>query len=140
MASAHRYGAADQGFPDSAYCPAFQATLELLGKRWTAAIMRALFAGPLRFNEAGRLIPGLSHRLLIERLSELQTVNLVERHDDGSVQVYRLTDQGLDLRHIFEAVEAWNRRWLTEDVHPDSGHHPRAASTEESAPALGAIG
>lgn len=107
-------------FPDSAYCPAFQATLELLGRRWTAAVMRALFAGPLRFNEAGRVIPGISHRLLTERLAELQAAGLVERREAGSAQLYRLTEQGRDLRGIFEAVEAWNRRWLAE---PGAGEY-----------------
>lgn len=99
-------------FPDSPYCAAFQATLELLGRRWTAAIMRALFTGPVRFNEVGRLIPGISNRLLTERLAELQMAGLVERREDGPVQVYRLSEQGRDLRCIFEAVDAWNRRWL----------------------------
>jgi DNA-binding HxlR family transcriptional regulator len=115
MASAEQYSDCDDEFPDSAYCAAFQATLELLGRRWTAAIMRALFASGLRFNEAGRLIPGISHRLLTERLGELQQAGLVERGEDGSTQLYRLTEQGRDLRPIFEAVEAWNRRWLVED-------------------------
>ena len=77
--------------------------------------MRALFAGPLRFNEASRLIPGISHRLLTERLAELQQAGLVERREDGSTQLYRRSEQGRDLRRIFEAVEVWNRRWLMED-------------------------
>ncbi len=77
--------------------------------------MRALFAAPLRFNEVGRLIPGISHRLLTERLAELQQAGLVERCEDGSTQLYRLSEQARDLRRIFEAVEAWNRRWLVED-------------------------
>jgi DNA-binding HxlR family transcriptional regulator len=103
-------------FPDSAYCAAFQGTLELLGRRWTAAIMRALFVGPLRFNEVGRLIPGISHRLLTERLAELQLAGLVERDEDGSAQLYGLSEQARDMRRIFEAVEAWNRRWLVEEA------------------------
>jgi len=115
MTTAQGYPDTQEEFPDSAYCPAFQATLELLGRRWTAAIMRALFAGSLRFNEAGRLIPGISHRLLIERLTELQEAGLVERADEGSSQFYRLTEQGRDLQHVFEAVEVWNRRWLPDD-------------------------
>jgi len=109
------------GFPESSYCPAFQATLELLGRRWTAAIMRALFAGPLRFNEAGRLIPGISHRLLTERLAELREAGLIERQDEGASQLYQLTEQGRDLRPIFEAVEAWNRRWLPDTWTPPGG-------------------
>ncbi|MCA9846378.1 MAG: helix-turn-helix transcriptional regulator [Dehalococcoidia bacterium] len=121
MASAEQPCDCADKFPDSAYCAAFQSTLELLGRRWTAAIMRALFVGPLRFNEAGRLIPGISHRLLTERLGELQEGGLVERRDDGTTSVYLLTEQGRDLRRIFEAVEAWNRRWLTDPDAVGSG-------------------
>jgi DNA-binding HxlR family transcriptional regulator len=102
-------GPAPDRFPDSAYCPAFQATLELLGRRWTAAVMRAMFTSPLRFNEVVRLVPGISHRLLMERLVELQEAGLVARCGAGR---YGLTEQGLDLQPVFEAVESWNRRWL----------------------------
>lgn len=112
MASTERSATDGDEFPDSPYCAAFQATLELLGRRWTAAVMRALFAAPLRFNEAGRVIPGISHRLLTQRLAELQRAGLVERCEEGSTQLYRLTEQGRDLRAIFQAVESWNRRWL----------------------------
>lgn len=115
MTSTERLPDRADEFPDSPYCAAFQTTLELLGRRWTAAIMRALFAGPVRFNEVARLIPGISHRLLTERLAELQQAGLVERREDGATQLYRLSEQGCDLRRIFEAVEAWNRRWLAED-------------------------
>ncbi len=118
MASTADHGArGDEEFPDSLYCPVFQATLELLGRRWTAAVMRPLFVGPLRFNEAGRVIPGISHRLLVERLAELQAAGLVERREEAGAQVYRLTEQGRDLQSIFEAVEAWNRRWVPEPPH-----------------------
>jgi len=116
MASTEQPPDCTDEFPDSAYCAAFQATLELLGRRWTAAIMRALFPGPLRFNEVGRLIPGISNRLLTERLAELQQAGLVEHCEDGSTQLYRLSEQARDLRRVFEAVEAWNRRWLVEDA------------------------
>lgn len=78
--------------------------------------MRALFTGSLRFGEAGRLIPGLSHRLLAERLSTLRDAGLVERYEEGATPLYRLTEQGRDLRCIFEAVETWNRRWLVDDA------------------------
>lgn len=118
MASADYRAGGDEEFPGSLYCPVFQATLELLGRRWTAAVLRPLFVGSLRFNEAGRVIPGISHRLLVERLAELQAAGLIERREEAGVQVYQLTEQGRDLRSIFEAVEAWNRRWGPEPPHP----------------------
>ena len=46
--------------------------VELIGRRWTASILRALFAGSERFTDIARTVPGLSNRLLTERLEELQ--------------------------------------------------------------------
>ena len=53
-------------------CPHFHAAIELIGKRWTGAIVSALTEGPLRFGELARAVPGLSDRLLSQRLRELE--------------------------------------------------------------------
>lgn len=96
-------------FPKSAHCEYFQATMELVGRRWTASILRTLFAGCSRFTEIARAIPGLSHRLLSERLAEMQEAGLVVA---GDGPYYSLTDKGRDLRGALSEVEAWNDRWL----------------------------
>lgn len=103
----------DEGsaFPTSAHCEHFQATVELIGKKWTAAILRTLFAGCSRFSEIAAAVPGLSHRLLSERLNELQTAGLVVA-GGGARPVYSLTDKGRDLRGVLSEVDTWNRTWL----------------------------
>ena len=101
-----------ESFPEPAYCPNFQATLELIGKRWTAAILRCLFAGDNRFSDMLRAIPGLSARLLTERLHELIEAGLVTTPEDGPRGMYYLTERGEDLRGAFIALEAWNERWV----------------------------
>src|SRR5215212_8144650 len=63
-------GAAPAKLRKSAICPDFHAAIELIGKRWSGAILSALGEGPLRFGELGQTVPGMSDRLLSERLRE----------------------------------------------------------------------
>lgn len=100
-------------FPHNEYCPWFQHTFELLGKRWTAAILRAVFSGRARFVDIAEAVPGLSNRLLGERLNDLIDAGLVVRCGSGD-KGYGLTAKGCDLRGILEEVEDWNRRWIGE--------------------------
>ena len=95
-------------------CPDFHAAIELIGKRWTGAIVSALSEGPLRFAELGRAVPGLSDRLLSRRLRELEVAGVVERVvEPGSpVRVsYSLTEKGADLGPTMSELRAWARRW-----------------------------
>lgn len=95
-------------------CPHFHAAIELIGKRWTGAIVFALTDGPLRFGELAKLVPGLSDRLLSRRLRELEDEGLVEREvEPGSpVRVtYSLTEAGIELRPALVELKSWAKRW-----------------------------
>lgn len=95
-------------------CPHFHAAIELIGKRWTGAIICALTERPLRFGELAKTVPGLSDRLLSRRLRELEDEGLVERQvEDGSpVRVtYTLTEKGAELRPAIAELRAWACRW-----------------------------
>jgi DNA-binding HxlR family transcriptional regulator len=87
---------------------------ELVGKRWTAAVLRTLFAGCSRFGEIIDAVPGLSHRLLSERLLELEQAGLVVASDDQRPR-YSLSERGRDLRPILAEIEEWNQRWGVPD-------------------------
>ncbi len=93
------------------YCPT-PATLELIGRSWTGSILRALCMRPCVSARISREIPGLSHRLLAERLKELEGAGLVERSHDIQDLVYRLTPPGHDLESLFREVDRWNERWV----------------------------
>ena len=98
----------------SAYCPAFQGAVELIGKRWSGAIVRSMLAGSVRFSDILAQIPGLSDRLLSERLRELEAAGVVERHVYVELPVrieYTLTDKGRELRDIIISVDRWADRW-----------------------------
>lgn len=95
-------------------CPHFHAAIELIGKKWTGAIVFALTDGPLRFGELAKAVPGLSDRLLSRRLRELEREGLVKREvEPGSpVRVsYSLTESGVELRPALTELKAWANRW-----------------------------
>lgn len=95
-------------------CPRFHAAIELIGKRWSGAIIWSLSSGPLRYGELKKAVPGLSDRLLSQRLRELEGAGLVDREvqDDLPVRViYRLTEKGDGLRPAITSLGQWAERW-----------------------------
>ena len=97
-------------------CPRLHETVELVGKRWSGAIVYVLMlGGAMRFSQIAHAVPALSDRLLSERLKELEARGIVERRvSDGSpVKVeYELTERGKDLRDALNELKAWGDRWL----------------------------
>jgi len=107
-------GSATQDQASNGVCPHFHAAIELIGKRWTGAILCALTEGPQRFAELARAVPGLSDRLLSQRLRELEQKGLVERVVESGTPVhvtYSLTEKGADLRPAITELKAWATRW-----------------------------
>jgi DNA-binding HxlR family transcriptional regulator len=100
--------------PCQEVCPQFHEAIELIGKRWTGAIVCALIERPMRYGELGKAVPGLSDRLLSQRLRELEEEGLVEREVEGGTPVrvtYSLTPTGEDLGPAIRELKAWARRW-----------------------------
>jgi DNA-binding HxlR family transcriptional regulator len=96
------------------FCPKYHRAVELIGRRWTGAILRALMSGVSRFSELCDTVPGLSDRMLAERLKELEAEGIVLRTvvPDTPVRVeYSLTDKGRDLEAVMQAVSGWAERW-----------------------------
>lgn len=92
-----------------AFDPAFHAAAELVGRRWTGAIIRTLFHGQHRFREIAEAIPGISDRTLSARLKELSRHGIVGPGPEG--RGYALTDKGRDLRLILIELARWANRW-----------------------------
>lgn len=95
-------------------CPHFHAAIELIGKRWTGAIVCALTDRPMRFGELGKAIPGLSDRLLSQRLRELEEEGLVQREVEAGTPVrvtYSLTAIGAQLGPAIGELRAWAKLW-----------------------------
>ena len=99
----------------AACCSLYHHAVELVGKRWTGAILFVLMDGPTRFSEFKQLVPDLSDRLLSERMKELEARGIVERRviDDTPVRVeYRLTEKGEALQPAVRALKQWANAWL----------------------------
>jgi DNA-binding HxlR family transcriptional regulator len=99
----------------SALCPRYHHAVELLGRRWTGAIVRLLLGGPARYNELRGLIPDISDRMLAERLKELEAEGIVVRTviPEAPIGVeYALTDKGRALEAPVAAIGKWAERWL----------------------------
>ena len=99
----------------SAFCPYYHQAVELVGSRWTGAIIRALLSGLTRFGELAAAIPGISDRMLSERLKQLEAAGIVVRtvYPETPVRVeYRLTPKGEALADVVAAISAWAERWL----------------------------
>lgn len=105
---------------DQLCCPFYHEAVELIGRRWTGAIVAVLLGAdrPLRFTEIAHAVPDLSDRLLSERVKELEARGVVERRvDDGPpARVdYRLTPMGRSLAPAVDALHRWARRWLNQN-------------------------
>lgn len=89
----------------------------LLGKRWTGLIIAVLLDGPVHFSDLRRAIPGISERMLSDRLSELSAEGLVLREvvEGPPLRVaYRLTETGAALKPALAALGLWAETYLPE--------------------------
>jgi DNA-binding HxlR family transcriptional regulator len=95
---------------DDDLCRGFQQHLEIVGRRWTSAILLAGMRGATRFSEYRAMIDGISDRLLIQRLKELETEGFMRRTVLPTTPVtirYELTDKARELMRILQPLALW---------------------------------
>lgn len=95
------------------YCPVFHRAVELIGRRWNGPIIRAMLEGAKRFGEIRSSIPGLTDRLLAQRLRELECEGVVERAcaTASTVPHYTLTAKGRSLAPVIDSITDWAAAW-----------------------------
>ncbi|WP_045863949.1 helix-turn-helix domain-containing protein [Streptomyces sp. WMMB 714] len=101
--------------PESGITRVFQ----MLGKRWTGLVLAALMNGPGHFAQLRRAVPGISERMLSDRLSELGALGLVVRtvEEGPPLRVsYRLTDAGLALKPAMTELTRWADAHLPDEA------------------------
>ncbi len=111
-------GAMDSEPHGTALCPRFHHAVELIGRRWTGAIIHIMLAGTTRFSDITQAIPGLSDRMLSERLKELESEGIVQRcvFADTPVRIeYRITDKGRALSDVVASIGVWAEEWIPLD-------------------------
>ncbi len=95
-------------------CPKYERAVDILGKRWTPVIVRALLGGSQRFSELSAYAAPISDRLLSERLKELEREGIVERQvfPETPVRIaYVITAKGRELENVVEAIQRWADKW-----------------------------
>ena len=95
-------------------CAKFHHASEVIGRRWTGAIIFVLLRSRCRFATLREAIPDITDRMLSERLQELEDEGIVERTvvPDTPVRVeYALTKKGRELSTAFEAIGTWAHKW-----------------------------
>jgi len=101
-------------------CPYYHRAVELIGRRWTGAILEILIQGDaLRFSQIASAVADLSDRMLSDRLKELEACGLVRRKviPGPPVRVeYSLTRMGRELGPAIAELKRWARAWLESSV------------------------
>jgi DNA-binding HxlR family transcriptional regulator len=90
-------------------CPV-ELTVDVIGGRWRTVLLSHLKEGVHRYGELRRLTPGISEKMLSQRLRELEADGLVSRRDLGTTPPhveYDLTDEGRSLAPVLQALYDW---------------------------------
>jgi DNA-binding HxlR family transcriptional regulator len=98
-----------------ALCERFHRAIELIGGRWTGAVIQLLLRGPTRYGALRDAVPDISDRMLSERLRELEGEGIVERlvYPETPVRVeYKLTPKGEALEPTLKALGKWAERFV----------------------------
>jgi DNA-binding HxlR family transcriptional regulator len=96
-------------------CSRFHRASELIGRRWTGAIIFVLLKGRCRFATLRAVISEITDRMLSERLQELEREGILERTVIPEMPVrveYALTRKGRALSSTMDAIAAWAEKWI----------------------------
>ena len=121
---------------DLALCGRFHRSIELIGRRWTGAIVFLLLRARCRYATLRDAIPDITDRMLSERLQELEEEGIVERTvvPDTPIRVeYALTKKGRALAGAIDAMAAWAERWVEAEPGPRTARARRASRARRRA-------
>jgi DNA-binding HxlR family transcriptional regulator len=116
-------------------CSRFHRAVELIGGRWTGAIIQTLLQGKTRYALVKAAIPDITDRMLSERLRSLEAEDLVTRWviADTPVRVeYELTEKGRSLERALHEISTWANRWIPLDSDQDEDLAGRSDSPDDA--------
>ena len=117
-------------------CASFHRAVELIGRRWSGAIIFLLLKSTARFADLRAGIPGITDRMLSERLQELEKEGIVSRTviPETPVRVeYALTDKGRALAQVVDAIGEWAHEWNENDPNDTQVIDPAAMQESKTA-------
>ena len=98
-----------------AYGCGIEAALAVVGGKWKAIILWHLAPGPRRFGELRRQVAGISEKMLIQQLREMEADGIVARRDFGEIPPrveYALTEFGVSLAEALRPLCEWGREHM----------------------------
>jgi DNA-binding HxlR family transcriptional regulator len=107
----------------SELCPKFHEAVELIGRRWSGAVIRLLIDGRRRYSDLRDAVPDISDRMLSERLKELEAAGIVRRIVTPQTPVrveYELTEKGRALEPPLRSLGEWASVWIASTPEPVS--------------------
>jgi DNA-binding HxlR family transcriptional regulator len=116
-------------------CAKFHRAVELIGGRWTGAIIQTLLQGKTRYALIKAAIPDITDRMLSERLRSLEAEDLVTRWviADTPVRVeYELTEKGRSLEGALHEISEWANRWIPAESDQDEDLAGRSDSHDHA--------
>ena len=122
--------------PASQVCARFHRAIELIGSRWTGAILQTLFQGRARYAAIRAAVPDITDRMLSERLRSLESEGLVVRAvvPDTPVRVeYELTRKARELQDALSEIASWAERWIPLDSVASESPRPQRSLATRSA-------
>ena len=122
------------------YSCGLEASLDVAGGKWKVLILWPLHPEPRRFGELRREVKGISEKMLIQQLRELEADGIVARKDFHEIPPrveYSLTELGVSLKTVLEPLCAWGEQHMAKtrplDTHcgtrPLDTHHDRWTRT-----------
>ena len=91
-----------------------QFILRVLGGKWKLHILTTLYYGKKRFKELEREVTGISAKMLIKELKDLEAVGMLHRQTFNTVPItveYSLTKEGLTLKPILDQMKQWAEKF-----------------------------
>ncbi len=100
-----------------------QFILQVLGGKWKIHILQKLYFGKKRFKELEREVTGISPKMLIKELKDLERIKIINRQTFNTVPItveYSLTTEGLTLKPILDQLITWSDNFMKEHQSEES--------------------
>jgi DNA-binding HxlR family transcriptional regulator len=91
--------------------------IDVISGKWKALLLWAIAEKPCRFGELKRAVPGITEKMLIQHLRELEADGIVHRevfHEIPPKVVYSATELGASLNKALEPLGAWGDAHIAE--------------------------
>jgi DNA-binding HxlR family transcriptional regulator len=102
-------------------CP-IGKTLDIVGDKWSLLVLRhMIFAGSTTYKELAQLPENIATNILAERLERLVNADIIRKlpdPSDGRKSIYKITEKGLDLMPVLQAMIDWGMKHYTEASYP----------------------